>query len=140
MDKFFKSLILVSTISYTLWFFQPYNTAVILDQDTLTALEWVGFGGNYYYLFYVSYLFLIFYIVSAIGMLIYLNWARTLFIVLTIASILLSPLAGLSVSTTIDSILGNIIGLCDGAIIFMAYFSSVSSKFTTHNKSLSEQI
>lgn len=138
MDKLFKSLILTSTLGYILWFFQPYNISSIYDQDTLSALEWSGFGGNYYYLFYASYVILVAYIISAIGMLLYLKWARLLFTVLSVVSILSTSLTGVAVSTSIDSFLQNIIGLCDGAVLFMAYFSSISTNFKAHNKSLNQ--
>ena len=138
MDKLFKSLIFITTLTYVLWFFEPYNISYIYDQDTLRALEWAGFGGNYDYISYVSYVFLVLYLISAIGMLLYLKWARLLFLVLTIASILFTPIAGINVSTTIDSLLQTITGLCDGAILFMSYLSSISINFTAHNKSLNQ--
>ena len=138
MDKLFKSLILISTLGYILWFFQPYNISYIYDQDTLRVLEWSGFGGNYYLLFYISYVILVLYIISAIGMLLYLKWARALFAVLTVVTILLAPFSGVGVSTSIDGFLQYIINLCDGAVLFMAYFSSISSNFKPHNKSLNQ--
>lgn len=136
MDKLFKSLIVVSTIAYIAWFFQPYNTEYIYDKDTIDALQWAGFGGNYFYLSYFSYVLFVLYLVSAFGMLLYIKRARQLFVILTIINIVSVPFAGLAVSTSIDNFLINITGLCDGAVLFMAFFSSISTNFEAHNNQL----
>ena len=133
MDKLFKSLIVISILAYVLWFFQPYNTEYFYDKDTIEALQWAGFGGNYLYIFYFSYIILVLYIISALGMLLYIKRARQLFTLLTIVNILLVPLVGLMVTTSIDNVLLNITGLSDGAVLFMAYFSSISTNFSAHN-------
>ena len=139
MDKLYKSLIVVGSTSYVLWFFQPYNTIEIYDAEVFKALAWGGHGAIDILWSPIFYITLILYLFSAVGMWFYINWARNLFVMLTVTYIVMTPIGGISVGTSIDATLIYLTNLSDGALLFMCYFSSVAEKYKTHNKSLKER-
>lgn len=133
MKNIFRYLLIVSTVFYILWFFLPFFWDQIYSVETLTALEWNGFGailsseGPIPYVIFLAYLF------SIYGLLLYKAWARSLFLYLTIFSILSSPLWGLNVQGPYDLVLGSVITYSDGIILTLAYFSSVGEEFKNKN-------
>ena len=129
MDKLYRFLIVFGLVGYIIWFFQPYNVPEIYDGEVFNMLSGAGYGSVDINWDAISYISLVLYIFSAVGMWFYVNWARNLFLILTITSVVLTAIGGVSVATSIDSTLGYLTSLADGALLFMAYFSSISEKY-----------
>jgi len=81
--------------------------------------------------------FLIAYLVSAIGIFIYVKLARTFFAILCLSSLITPLFFGMSVQSHIDSVLNNIMYMADAIILYMSYFSSLAIKFDSHNNAFS---
>jgi len=139
MDKLYKFLIVFGSAGYIIWFFQPYNILEIYDLEVFDILSMAGYGSLDINWNAISYITLSLYLFSAVGMWFYINWARNLFLIITVVTVVMTATGGVSVETSIDATLSYLISLSDGALLFMCYFSSVSEKYKTHNKSLKER-
>ena len=106
-----------------------FFSAYLYDQNTNDALTWNGYGALVPMHDLVPYAFLIAFGVVSIGLIFFKSWARTGFLFLTAIGFLLSPVIGLSVQTGVDSLLSYFINLSDGAILVMAYLTSINNEF-----------
>ena len=73
------------------------------------------------------------YLVASIGLLLFHNWARWLFVLLTLASMVFVVVSGMTVLTPFEGLLDLLVGLLDGAILTLAFFSPIASLFTPRN-------
>ena len=71
-------------------------------------------------------------VASSIGMFFYINLARKAFALILIFTVLLSPFLGWLVFSPIESTIVSILNIIDGALIVMAYFTSISLNFEKH--------
>ncbi len=129
MKRIFSTTIIVATLLYVVWYFMPFAWEYLYDNETLGGLQWNGYGAKLNLDGPIPYIAGIAYLVSALGMLFYKLWARTLFTLLTISTVISAPFWGVAASGGYDVLVGNIVTLSDGAIIAMAYLTSVSSEF-----------
>lgn len=130
MSKIFSGTVAVAFFAYMVWFFMPYGWGYIYDYDVLTGLRWANFGSKIDIDGPVPYLVGFLYVAAYIGLLVYKQWARTLFLVLALFGVISSPFWGLGVQGNYDVMVGSIVTYCDGAIIAMSYLTSVSVRFT----------
>ena len=134
MEKIFRALIIIYCALYIIWFFQPYNNLALYDQASLTALSLNGYGA-YDLIVPISSLIL----TPALILSCFLLWffvpvGRIVFTILVVITLATLPFSGLTVQTGLDFLISQIAQGAAGIILFMCYFSSISSKFT-HNKS-----
>ncbi|MEJ2509421.1 MAG: hypothetical protein P8009_08090 [Gammaproteobacteria bacterium] len=129
-DKLFKALILLSLLAYLLRFFQPYNSEAIYGEYLLGNLRYGATTLGYFeYQQYISYFMLGLNIVTAIGLVFYIKSFRIVLIAILFLSVLGVLLNPIIVLTSIDAIVLYIIGLTRGAILYMAFFSTVANHF-----------
>lgn len=64
------------------------------------------------------------------GMFMFKSWARTFSLVFTVLGLVLLPLMGTSVVSWLDSLLAELCAMIWGAILALAYYSSVSKLFS----------
>ena len=129
MDKLYKFLIVFGSISYVIWFFQPYNIPEIYDVRVFELLGETGYGSVDILWNPIVYILLILYLLSAVGMWFYIKVARNIFLLLQIVYVALAFIGGVVVQSPIDSAVYHLIVLSDGALLFMAYFSSISERY-----------
>ncbi len=129
MIKLFRSLVVVSSLSYFLFLGSWYLFTPYLSEDVLAVLTWTGYGAIIQLPPFVSWALVLFWLLIAIGMYFFNSTARLLYLVFTIFFILTTPLYGLFVSTAYDLVFLEITNFLDGAILAMAYLSSISAKF-----------
>jgi hypothetical protein len=129
MKRIFSISIITVTALYIAWFFMPMLWESIYDYETLGGLQWNGFGAKINMDGPIPYVSGVLYLASAAGLLLYQSWARTLFLLLAIANILAAPFMGVFAVGGYDAMIGNIITLLDGAILAMAYLTSLSIDF-----------
>jgi len=137
MERLFRTLIIISYATYVLWFFQPYYSSFLYTDEIRNLLDSDGYGGIDILLKYsieLGWLFIFAYLIAAVGLFYYISAARVLFTFLYGTSIFLPIVFGVSVQSNIDALLNNIIAMADAIILYMCYLSSISSKFTPHNK------
>lgn len=104
----------------------------IYDYETLGGLQWNGYGAKINMDGPIPYVLGAFYLFAAAGLIFYQSWARTLFLLLAITNVLAMLFMGVFAVGGYDAMVGNIIKLLDGAILAMAYLTSVSSEFRTN--------
>lgn len=129
MSKLFDSLILVSLALTVLFWVAPLFDESWLSVeaiDLLGANGWGAFIPNPGFLYWP---FLAYWVVVSIGLLKRINAFRTIYfsglVVLGVASFGL----GFMVLSPVEAGLYNLINLLDGAIVTLAYFTSVSNEF-----------
>ncbi len=139
MEGVYRALVLFSTVAYVVWFFQPYNSDIFYSEGIVYLLRSDGFGGADTLLRYsveLGWLLLALFVASAVGMFYFMRPARTLFLCLILASLLLKLFFGVSVQSHIDHFLIQLILMTDGVILYMSYFSSVAIRFRMHKHRL----
>ncbi len=137
MIVLFRTIIVISNLAFIIWFFQPYYSSSLYTDELRNLLQADGYAGVDILLRYgveTGYVFLVLYLVSAIGMLLYIKAARTLFTVLCLLSLITPLFYGMSVQSNIDEVLSNISYMGDSIILYMSYFSTVANKFKTHTR------
>ena len=130
MTSIFSRLVIASAVTYTAWFFIPFAWGYLYDYSILDLLVWNSFGSKVNVNGPIPYIVGLVYVASYFGLLSYKPWGRTLFVVLAIFNIVSTPLWGLQVVGTYDASLGYLVSVLDGAIITMAYLTSVSREFS----------
>lgn len=73
--------------------------------------------------------------VAALGLIFVQNWARHLYLALTLLTISLTPFSGFIVQAPLDALFSNATLLLDGAVLAVAYLSPLAASFgqTTRN-------
>lgn len=128
--RLFKVLVLASTVAYCVWFFLPHFPGYLsTDESRLT--EYGGYGAvlPVNHALYSNTWFVL-WLGAAVGMFLIRAWARRLYLVLAILSVVAAPLSGFSVQTPLDMMLSSVVLLIDGAILALAYLSPLSLAFT----------
>ncbi len=132
MIVLFRTLIIVSNLAFIIWFFQPYYSSSLYTDELRDLLQADGYTGVDILLRYsveTGYAFLALYLISAVGMLLYMKSARTLFAILCLLSLITPLFYGMSVQSNIDEVLNNISYMGDSIVLYMSYFSTVARKF-----------
>ena len=129
MKSIFRSLVVLSYVTYAVFFFIPYFDAYIYEQNTMLALTWNGYGAVIPFNTFSIYLMLAAYSVITIGLFFFYSWARLSFLVITAVSVALVGLQGIAVIPPMDGLLVYITNLIDGALIVFMYLTSISNRF-----------
>lgn len=129
MNGLFKSVVIISVVAYGIWFFIPYTWEFLYDDETRTIFQWNNYGSKINPSGPLPYVIGILYFIAAAGLISFRQWARTLFLLLTIVNFLLAPFWGIYISGGYDVMVGYIVILSDGVIITMAYLTSISNEF-----------
>ena len=132
MIPLFRKLIIISNTTYLLWFFLPYYSDKLFTDETQGLLTANGFNANDIMSRFgveLGYVFLVLFLVSALGMYFFNNQAKILFVALILLDLFLVLFSGVSVQSNIDVLLFNISIMADAVIIYMAYLTPVAAKF-----------
>ena len=129
MRKIFLTLVITALVLQVSWFFLPYSWNYIYNKEELALLSWHGYGAYLDIYGPIPYLILVLYGAVSIGLVYFKKWARTAFVALTVISIITTPLWGFAVSPAIDGIIGYIITLADGAVLSIAFLTSLGAEF-----------
>jgi hypothetical protein len=134
--RLFQALVVVSTLSYSLWFFFPYivqHLANDLYRDIASRLgQYDGYGAFlpvHHPLYYWPWFG--FWLIASIGLFFFQNWAKNLFLFLNVLGLVLAPLGGFSVRGPLASLLAELTTVLDGAILALAYLSPLAAAFAT---------
>ncbi len=124
--RIFQLLVVVSLICYLAWAFLPY-TSRVFPKEVSDLLAWGGYGSHHWTqhpLFYIS--IGLAKIISSIGLFLLLSWGRWLLLLVVVVSVASVPFYGMAISVPLDSFVGALTGLSDGAILALAFFSPIS--------------
>lgn len=127
--RFFQMLVVSSTVIYIIWFFLPYWSGH-LSEDEYRLTEFAGYGAIlpvHHVLYYSAWFG--FWLISALGLFFFQNWARHLYLALSLLSLVTAPFSGFLVQTPVDTLLANANLLLDGALLAVAYLTPLAASF-----------
>lgn len=127
--QLFRALVLLSTISYLVWFFHLLVGGSLLSQETWDALAWQGVGAWLTIPPSFAWLFLLVSVAVSVGLWSFSASARWVFAALSVFSVITSLLGGIQVQTALGSYLGTMAGMANGAILVMAYTPPLRQQF-----------
>ena len=127
--RLFRALVLVSTISYLVWFFQLLLGGPLISASTWDALSWHGYGALLPLPERLCWLFLLLFVAVAVGLWTFSKSARLVFAMLAAFFIVTCPLGGVQVQTAFGSFLLLLTNMADGAILVMAYTPPLKERF-----------
>ena len=123
----FRYLVLGNAALFILYVVLPMLGIIELEQQEYDLLSYSGYGGSIPEI--VGWVQLILWLVSAVGLYLFQNWARTLFLVLIVFDAFSIFLGGYVVLMPLEAFMANLIAIADGAILVLAYFTTVSKEF-----------
>lgn len=129
MQLIFRSLVAVSMVVTMLFWSMPLIDYMWYSNDQLALLDQGGLGATLVpgEILYWSELGM--WLLVSVGLLIFIPIARTAFVVLYLVSMPLTFFYGIQVLTPLEAFLSGTLGLLDGAIITIMFFTSVSERF-----------
>lgn len=126
MVSLFRALLVVSTLLFAFGYMWPSLGA---SDEMVRLLQWDGLGATIAPSQVLTGCFLGAGVVIPAMMFFFVWWSRAAFAVLAVASLLGTFVWGLRVATPLASFLGQAVALCDGAILSIAYLTSVAKLF-----------
>lgn len=127
--RLFRALIVISTATYVICFFQLLLAGGLIPQSTLDALSWHGSGALLQMPPAVGWLLLLLSVAVAVGLWMFSKSARIVFAAFSVFWIVTSFLGGVQVQTAFGSFLLLLTNMADGAILVMAYTSPLKERF-----------
>lgn len=143
----FRALVLASLFTSIAAMVVDYTAPNHASSDWKAVLEWDGDGGFHEHVpdelptswiarillgtsIFIAIAFTLFIFVSQIGLLFFWKFSRPGFLVGSVFWLALNPFGGLYVAIPLEATLYQFVGLCEGAILAMAYFSPLSERFS----------
>ena len=130
MKAIFRNLVAISTALFVFLWLVPFFDYHWLNEEELTILSASGYGSLipesqllYWFLFVA-------WIVISIGLWLFIDVARTAYLYLLVATSVASFFWGFNIFTPYENGIQNIVTLSDGAILVMAYFTSINNEFS----------
>lgn len=127
--RLFQIFVVASTAIYIVWFVLPFWSGY-LSEDAHQLTEYSGYGAILpvdHLLYYGTWFGL--WLVAALGLFFFQNWARHLYLALSVLNPALAPFSGFVIQPPIDVLFSSTNLLLDGAILAMAYLSPLSAAF-----------
>jgi hypothetical protein len=130
MLNVYRLTIVISTVFWLiLWFLPFFDFSSVYSQEELNLLMWDGWNSKLQISITASWLIFSAWLLCSIGLFFTIKYTRECFVFVIIGSTLLSFFQGFRVVPPIDGVLLNLVTMADGAVIYMAYFSSISKRF-----------
>lgn len=127
--RVFQILVISSFAIYVAWFLLPYWPGYLSDfEQRLSGHN--GYGSDLpidHALFYGGWFGL--WLVTSLGLLFLQNWAKHLFLALSLLGLAIVPFSGFVVQPPVDALFFMANLLLDGAILAKAYLSPLSATF-----------
>ena len=128
MKSLFQWLVGSSYALYVLLFCFPYMWHLLYEEEIVQVLRYTGYGYSFP-IPYIGYMFVALYGIASIGLVMFMDWARTGFLAVTILALVITPFTGLAITGWYESLLWTLVTMADGMIIALAYFSSIRNEF-----------
>ncbi len=130
MEKFYRGILVILLLLQVLWFFTPWGSFYINDSNA--ALYWLGMNSliDTHSIIIISNIVTVLYLVAYLGLIFFKKWARTTFIVVSIAGGISISLYGISVQSNYEAMLSYFMSLGDGFIIAISYFTNIDTRFS----------
>ncbi|WP_074870823.1 hypothetical protein [Atopomonas hussainii] len=129
MKSIFRYIVAISTALFVVLWLLPFFDYLWLSPDELNLASADGFGSYIPSHIAIYWGLFIAWFINSIGLFFFSRIARTSFLILLVATTIASFFSGFSVMTPLSAGISSIVMLSDGAIITMAYLTSVSKYF-----------
>lgn len=129
MNGIFRTIVVVATGAFILEWTLPFYDYLWFDQEELDLLSWAGHKAIISPPLLVYWLMFAAWLVLSVGLFFYIRLARSLFVIYMVISFILIPLFGYNILSPLYIFLYATGNLLDGAIIAIAYLTSVNEKF-----------
>ena len=126
----FRAFLVMSTAIFAVTYWLPAFDSAFYSEDTLTMRQWDGWGAVLPAIPLLNIALFIAGVAIPAFMFFFVSWSRAAFLVLTVGYALLGLGWGVRVATPADAFLGEVVALFDGAILTLAYFSSLAPRFS----------
>lgn len=125
----FQLFVVIAAVCYIAWFFFYYWANPSSDiESRFLAVSGHGAVLPIRHPVYYGTWFGI-WLITSFGILFFQNWARHMYLVLTVLGQLLIPFSGFVATLPLDYLFGSTVLLLDGVILGMAYFSPLAANF-----------
>ena len=129
MKRIFDSIVLISlALTVAIWVIPLYDHNWLSDQE-LNLLNASGWGAFFPYPNYIYWPMLLFWSITSVGLYLRIKIARTIFLIGIVIFAIANFGWGFAVQTQLEAGLTNIITLLDGAILTMAFLTTVNNEF-----------
>ena len=129
MVSIFRRLIVTNIILYTALIILPYIDSAWLSEKELDVLSYAGHGAYYTFPSFILWGIFVVWVLSMLGLFYFYEPARQVFLWWLILTSFITIGSGLDTRTALQAFLANVSTLLDGAIITMAYLTSVQNYF-----------
>lgn len=129
MRRLFRTLLVASLLLYVGWVASYYYAFVLFSEDVAKVVVHNGAEAWVYLPEGLFWILPVLWLIATIGMWQFSQGARGFFVALTLASIALSVVSGISIQSGPQAAVAQVINLIDGAILAMAFFTSLDSEF-----------
>lgn len=129
MKNLFRYIVAISTLLFLILWLLPFFDYLWLSEEELSLLAATGYGSyipNHPVIFWGLF---VSWVAASLGLFFFIPFARTAFLVLVVVSSIANFFWGFRVDTPLSIGIAGLVALSDGAIIAMAYLTSVSSYF-----------
>jgi len=127
--RIFQVLVAAAIVCYVVWFLLPYWPGYLTDAER-QLMDYSGYGATLpveHPLYYGGWFTV--WIIAALGLMFFQNWARHLYLALSLLGLALAPFSGFVVQLPLDSLFTGANVLLDGAVLAMAYLSPLADSF-----------
>ena len=131
MESIFRYLVVITASLSVLFWGMPYFDYMWFSNEQLNLLDQNGLGAVIRGSDFTYWATLLVWLLLSVGLFFYNSIARVGFIAFYALSLVLGLFYGVQVLTPYESTISSLIGLADGAIIAMAYLTSVGGKFAS---------
>ena len=129
MNKLFNSIVIVALILTVIYWVMPSIDKYWLSDEELDLLSANGWGSVFPNSSFIYWPLLAYWVIVSLGLLKRIKIARTLYAIGIVIFSIASFMWGFSVLTPIEAGMSNILSLLDGAILVMAFLTSISNEF-----------
>jgi len=129
MNNIFRSLLVISGVLYVAFYFMPQFDYLWLDAESIMFLSNNGANAILALPAMAWDVIFLLWLLCIGGMYFYVNMARRVFAMLLVVSIALTPFNGYVAYSPIEYSLVAALDIIDGALVVIAFFTSVSQEF-----------
>lgn len=130
MVRIYKNAILLLVSVYVLYMFMPFFWPYLYSEQTRTFLDFSGIDAVITFSSLQAYIISFFYLLFCAGLYKFSSVARVGYTILVVLNLTIGAFGfGYSASAYLDTSIGYLVSLLEGAILAMIYTSDIAKKF-----------
>ena len=136
MEKLFRTLLVVSLVLYLAWVGSFYLAHSFFSPQVANAVVHTGAESLIQIPEPLVWIMPVLWVIAAIGMWQFSQGARTFYVLLTVMGLIVTAISGMLIQSPAQAALADVVSLCDGAIIAMAYLTRLDARFRDNASNL----